>query len=243
MNIKFMNKTGGRVLACSDIHGRLDAFQKLQAFLKPEDKVYFLGDAADRGSNGWEIIKEILKDDRFIYIKGNHEDLLVQAAREFWKYDEMTGRAYDLLVYNGGYETFNSMIFDEWSKNWIDMLDKLPLMETYVNKDEKVIVLSHAGCSPTLYYNELWIECDDHDLIWNRTHFSDEWTCGDNVIVVHGHTPIPYLIERLMKSPWTQMPGPFWYCDGHKVCIDNATFQNGRLYLLDLDTLDHHIIN
>ena len=29
--------------ACSDLHGRLDLLEQVQSFLKPDDKVYFLG--------------------------------------------------------------------------------------------------------------------------------------------------------------------------------------------------------
>ena len=49
------------VYALSDLHGNLNIWKKIKEFLKPEDKVYFLGDAADRGDYGWEIIKEIIK--------------------------------------------------------------------------------------------------------------------------------------------------------------------------------------
>ena len=67
------------VYALSDLHGNLNIWKKIKEFLKPEDKVYFLGDAADRGDYGWEIIKEIIKDNRFIYIKGNHQNMPLQS--------------------------------------------------------------------------------------------------------------------------------------------------------------------
>lgn len=35
--------------ACSDLHGRLDLLEQIQSFLKSDDRVYFLGDAGDRG--------------------------------------------------------------------------------------------------------------------------------------------------------------------------------------------------
>lgn len=37
------------VYALSDLHGYLDLYKQIKEFLKPEDKVYFLGDAGDRG--------------------------------------------------------------------------------------------------------------------------------------------------------------------------------------------------
>ena len=34
--------------ACSDLHGMKELYLKIKDFLKPEDKVFFLGDAGDR---------------------------------------------------------------------------------------------------------------------------------------------------------------------------------------------------
>ena len=63
------------VYACSDIHGSLSIWNKIKEILKPNDALYFLGDACDRGFDGWQIIKEMLDDLRVIYIRGNHEQL------------------------------------------------------------------------------------------------------------------------------------------------------------------------
>ena len=66
---------GGRrimsVYALSDLHGNEILFNKILNFLTPNDKVYFLGDAADRGKVGFGLIKQIYEDPRFIYVKGN----------------------------------------------------------------------------------------------------------------------------------------------------------------------------
>ena len=35
------------VYATTDLHGRLDLYNKMKAILKPKDRVYFLGDAGD----------------------------------------------------------------------------------------------------------------------------------------------------------------------------------------------------
>jgi hypothetical protein len=37
------------VYAVSDLHGMYELYQKISDFLKPEDKVYCLGDCGDRG--------------------------------------------------------------------------------------------------------------------------------------------------------------------------------------------------
>lgn len=63
------------VYAISDLHGMLCLYQEVKKFLKPEDKVYCLGDCGDRGPDPWETIKAVAADPQFIYIKGNHEDM------------------------------------------------------------------------------------------------------------------------------------------------------------------------
>ena len=40
--------------ALSDIHGHYEIYEKVKAMLKPEDIVYFLGDAGDRGPDSWK---------------------------------------------------------------------------------------------------------------------------------------------------------------------------------------------
>ena len=40
--------------AMGDLQGHLEVLKKIQAFLKPDDKVYFLGDACDRGPQSYE---------------------------------------------------------------------------------------------------------------------------------------------------------------------------------------------
>ena len=84
--------------AISDLHGRMDLFRQVKEFLQPEDVVYVLGDCGDRGPAGWELIKTIYEDPQFIYLMGNHEDMLVDAMRG----DKQ------LCFYNGGKDTFRS---------------------------------------------------------------------------------------------------------------------------------------
>ena len=229
--------------ACSDLHARLDLFKKIQSFLQPDDIVYFLGDAADRGPDGWQLIKEIVNDSRFIYLKGNHEDMLIKAADDYFKYDYL-GEAYNLLVYNGGESTFQSLILDEFGAAWINYLRKLPTHEEYTNINGQEVLLSHAGYNPALTEEDDLLLPNEYELMWNRDHYVQYFDINEfnNCIIVHGHTPIPHLAEDLGISVWTKIPGPLWYEDKHKVCIDNGAFVTGAAYLLNLDTWESHTI-
>lgn len=225
--------------ACSDLHGRLDLLKQIQSFLKPEDKVYYLGDAGDRGPEPWKTIKEIAADNRFIYIKGNHEDMLVKAMEDYIKYEHI-GQAFALLAQNGGEETFLQWNQEEQKTGWYSYLRKLPTYFIYTNPQGCKIYLSHAGFNPM---QDDAIPNDD-DLLWDREHFLvREPKFNSNELVVHGHTPIPTLFARTHwdneKFQW--MGEAYWYANDHKVDLDCGSVVTGRTVLLDLDTFDEQI--
>lgn len=231
--------------AVSDLHGQKDLLIQIQKFLKSDDKVYFLGDAADRGPDGWEMIKMILKDSRFEFLKGNHEDMLVQAAKDWFKYESYTDN-YHILAYNGGGTTFYDMTCDEWASDWIRCIDELSGRAEYINTLGWTIYLSHAGFTPRLNEEGKMAWVWGEDLIWNREHFLEEWDeeSFPQAIVVHGHTPIPYVVEDLGKrSSQDDLNKPYYYCNQHKICIDNGAFATKSTILLNLDTFEYHIFS
>lgn len=174
-------------------------YQEVKKFLKPEDKVYCLGDCGDRGPDPWETIKAVAADPQFIYIKGNHEDMLVNAMREYAKY-ECFDRDYALLCFNGGKDTFEGWISDGANPDWCNYLSKLPTYMEYCNKDDVKIALCHAGLTAGSNPNT-------RDLIWDREHIWDTYY-ENNTICVHGHTPIPGMIRgyrgSLKKFLWSE---------------------------------------
>jgi len=229
------------VWACSDLHGNKNLLKAIKEKIGPNDTVYFLGDACDRGPDGWEMIKEILADKRFIYLKGNHEDMLVKAHNEY--FDGYDNDYVYLCVRNGGQPTLNTMLADEneTRERVIAKLTSLPLTAEYTNTNGELIHMSHAGFS---------MGVDDpssHDWVWDRTHFLDtNWFGPDNAIVVHGHTPILFLVEEISfyyegLAEEEIEPGAFWYCGGHKIDIDCGTHFTGMTVLLNLDTFDEEI--
>ena len=222
------------VYGFSDLHGRLDLYEKIKEFVKPTDKLYFLGDANDRGPDSWELIKTLAKDEQVTYLKGNHEDMLVQAIREAINGD-MDGRwgckHQRLLASNGGMYTLEDALQEDDAIMWSVYLNKLPTNTMYTNTNGQNIFLSHAGCT---YAMEDTIP-KDNELLWDRMHFYDNPKfCGD-VIAVHGHTPIDYLAEEIgVPIP----EGALKYADGKKYCIDAGSFFTGQAILLNLDTFE-----
>ncbi len=68
-----------RILIAGDIHGGLSVFRRIITSLGPRDLAIFLGDYADRGSSGLEVLEELIEatrsfEGRILPLKGNHEN-------------------------------------------------------------------------------------------------------------------------------------------------------------------------
>ena len=239
--------------AISDLHGRLDLWNQVKEYLEYNDTVYFLGDAIDRGPDGWELMKELIEDKRVIYICGNHEDMLIKAVAEMKQGigPNNCGSMSDFYLwyyYNGGYTTYNHMIQDsEWGK-WIDKLQEKVCYQYHlyysINDELGKIILCHAGYTPYLAHldNE---NRSLKDLMWDRKHirlYPKAEELAPNTIIVHGHTPTIYLIDEYLNNTarWNDKPkrkwesGAIWYCHNQKVDIDCGSFATGITCLLNL---------
>lgn len=191
----------------SDIHGMGDLFDEVMNYLEEDNEPYqliYLGDACDRGPDGYRIMKQLLRNPNVIYLKGNHEDLFVKAAYAFRRLcqdEHMTSNqiyeAYgrdvsyimqmeqDMWLHyaNGGTSTFESWIKDGCPQWIITQLQNLPVKYSYKHYD-----FCHAGCLSYYFEND-----DEKEMIWSRRHFPMPWTKGRTLI--HGHTPVMHLFH------------------------------------------------
>jgi protein phosphatase len=86
-------KNSKKVIFVGDTHGDLETSQKvIKEFLKPENKIVFLGDYVDRGPFSKENLEFLLKQrekhpDKIILLQGNHEGhrILKFSPAEFWE--------------------------------------------------------------------------------------------------------------------------------------------------------------
>ena len=217
-----------RVFACSDLHGHYKVFKSILQKIDETDRVIVLGDVVDRGEDGFRILKEILSDERFILLKGNHEDMFYDDIKEFHQSESRD----ECHVWNGGDPTFWAWRQDGENFGWLHALNSLPDHFYYINKDKKELILTHAGYTPPL--NPL-----DDDILWNRSHVHDDYD-GFEEYIIHGHTPIPHILSAHSNKAWKILAeeGPLWYCGGHKCCLDCGTWFTGVTFLLDLDTFE-----
>lgn len=227
--------------AISDLHGNMKLWHQMSSTIRTNDTVYCLGDCADRGADGWEIIKDMLRrvDEGYVsYIRGNHEQMLIDALHDYINYDGMCDYAFMLLCQNGGRKTFEDAINDPWLKDWLKMLDRRTIsFASIVNKNEKNLFLSHAGISWKKTSHFINRDFDDkliYELQWSRTHYNEKYIPCDIDIQVFGHTPIQYFSEDEDDL------GAYWINE-HMVNIDCGTPMSGVAVMFDLDTFDEHI--
>lgn len=239
--------------AISDLHGNMKLWNQMKNFLNNDDKLYCLGDCADRGADGWEIIKDILRmvdKGQARYIRGNHEQMLMDALHDYFQYDGMMDYSFMLLCQNGGQKTFEDATNDPWLEDWLRMLNRLTIpYASIVNENKEKLFLSHAGISweqiPHFTNNDFDKDAElkhylTKDLQWSREHIGEQYIPCDIDIQVFGHTPIQYIIP---KDKWNdEMLGAFWIND-HQVDIDNGTIKSGTAVMFDLDTFDEHIFS
>lgn len=233
-------------LCFSDIHGNRRLFDQVMAEISPDDRVYFLGDAIDRGPDGWAIFKELMDDPRVTFICGNHEDMMIDALRTFpeirWN------SAMEVWSWNGNEPTLEAIRNDDPDvvRNYLLRARDLPIFQTYINPFGDEFWLSHAGCD----YTENLANLSRESLIWDRSHFLTNMWYHDNpenLYIVHGHTPIPILLEEMsmycddIPRDGEVEPGAYYYAKGHKIDIDCGAHFTDTTVLLNLDDFSEKV--
>lgn len=196
------------VYAIADIHGCLNKLEELIRRCYADAaglpmKFIFLGDYVDRGSDSRGVVQYLMelqrsRADQDIFLKGNHEDLMISAADSaFFEERWLT---------NGGSQTLKSYGLssaDEIPVDHVNWLRRLPLLF-----DDGQRFFVHAGVHPDRPLDQQ----DEYDLLWIREPFlSSERNFGR--LVVHGHTPLkrgrPYLqFNRLNLDTGAVFGGP-----------------------------------
>lgn len=232
------------VYAASDWHASPLAWEQVKKFLQPDDTLYYLGDATDRGSGidrdgGWYIMKSMLRDPQVIYLKGNHDQMLAEAILYPNDY-----RTYSLCCQNGGGDTLLAAAGDSAAQEVAKKLLSLPLYATYKRPNGKLIYMSHSGS--TDIYNE-------HSLLWDRDEYLDRFKPEGYDYVIFGHTNPEHIIRDIISinnflSPGKKRVVPSWeegafWVNEYRCCLDNCTIKTKQITLLDLDNFEEYIWN
>jgi serine/threonine protein phosphatase 1 len=169
--------------AIGDIHGCYGKLRNLldhcMAHCGARDfRLVFLGDYVDRGEQSREVVELLIETqaqapDRIVCLKGNHEDMLLTAAR---------GGDAETWLYNGGDATLASYDVDRAADIPSAHLQWFEALALAITDEQRFFV--HAGVRPGVPLQQQ----SKNDLLWIREPFlSDPRDHG--LYVVHGHTP------------------------------------------------------
>lgn len=242
-----MNKT----YAVTDLHGMWNLWEQISEYCDETDTIYFLGDSIDRGVDGLRIMESLLKDRRVIYLLGNHEEFFLEVAPQLIGLNEediliSPNDDFYLWLCNGGYDTMKAFThLTREEQNWfLTEIHKLQDTNIYINKNDKVIHLSHAGTDPAYDKYELMTFGNTNPYTWDRKHFFRPWADGlEDWYIVHGHTPVQHLWKERVAKSYGRMindrpyPNIANYADGHKFDLDLGSFNSHTTALFNLDEL------
>ncbi len=225
---------GKRLYAIGDVHGRLDLLDDLLAQIEthsrdvaPENRfVVLLGDLIDRGPDSRGVIERLRGkapiDARFVFVKGNHEDLLVEAMRgdpsrlpEWMSYGGLQcAQSYGVEV--GGLVAATPDLIAHALELRIPP-GHLAFMDSFIDSVRfGDYLLVHAGVRPGVTLDAQ----DPADLRWIRKEFlaSPAW---HGAMVVHGHS-ISEEVEAL----------------SNRIGIDTGAYRSGKLTAMWVDGPD-----
>lgn len=200
------------IYCISDIHGYYDKLMRMleQINFQEKDELYILGDIIDRGPQSAEMLWWALYDapSNVHFLLGNHEDMVLAAANNYYNRDKIKLRPRDSWAYNYGFETLQQIrqfdkYHDKWEKEILDWIDMLPFYyDIEVNK--KRFILVHAALqSEKRYPDHLCANGKNfiisiknlpapqftQAILWNRVSwFADK--AGWPFDIVCGHTPV-----------------------------------------------------
>lgn len=200
------------IYVLSDIHGRLDRFEKMLKMidLHDDDTLYILGDVIDRGKDGIRILQKITEMPNIKMLLGNHEYMMMKALG--FPYggksdiaDEPQNRLLMLWYRNGGEVTHNG--WDELTEDEQDKIRKF-LLALPLNYDVEVngqkYKLVHAAPTEEFEkgsYDDYLNEAEFS--VWERSpmlpHLSSvevEQPPRYDVMYIFGHTPTPMLQQK-----------------------------------------------
>jgi len=211
------------IAAIGDLHGRLDLLQKHFLLLdeiaanssKRLVEVY-VGDYVDRGPNSAQLLETLIErrklTDRYlVYLRGNHEAMMLAALDDDAAFRQWVGFGGDTTMLSYGVSPV--LAIRETSKVRQEFKAALPEAHiTFLRELEDFYVeggflFVHAGIRPGLRLEDQKLR----DMHWIREPFLSS-TTDIGLTVVHGHTPTLRPTFRL-----------------NRIGIDTGAYQTGNL--------------
>jgi len=221
-----------RLYAIGDVHGRFDLFRRLTSMIEDDQatrppaptRIVLLGDIVDRGPDSARMVRGCMTltatTDRFVVLKGNHEEMMAEALGG------------NLAVYGhwlrfGGRETLLSWGVDPAVAEGPATPDHLRIAAEAVGPDvvnwlatlplhheHDGFLFVHAGIRPGIPFRRQ----RQDDLLWITDEFLESEAPHDR-IVVHGHSVVE--------------DGPV--IRPNRIGIDTGAYRTGRLTALGVE--------
>lgn len=215
----------GYIYVMSDLHGMYAEYLRMldKICFRPEDSLYILGDAIDRGKDGIRLLQDFMQRDNVTLLLGNHEYMMLEVVtmEDFLGGDleeEFTRRMLQWRM-NGGDVTahvfFQELNYKEQAKI-ITYLENCPLMLPNVLANGKRYYLVHASpdlegitdaiTDPFVTANSL-LSLPKAEaiklkqiLLWKRLEGTED--IPEHYCVIFGHTPTIHYQKELPMSFW-----------------------------------------
>lgn len=207
--------------AIGDVHGRLDLLERLLADVEAHAagrgaaaKIVFTGDFVDRGADSRGVIERLIAGprrpvDRFVPLRGNHDDLFVRAVTGGGDVPDWAWQLFWHTIRSYGLDQPGPWRGDRQLARHADFLAGLPLVH-----EDGAHLFVHAGIRPGIGLADQ----REHDLLWIREEFLDHEGMLSHR-VVHGHTIVGDAPEL---RP-------------HRISIDTGAYRSGILTAAVLD--------
>lgn len=238
-----------------DVHGSIKTLKKLYYTLLDKyliHRIVFLGDIVDRGLYSKEVV-EFLMDRQgetlMTFLKGNHEDLLINAVENQGRYPDF---AWHERVGLNTVASFMNISVEEASKksHWEIAPYFLPFMEFFNSFQEyyieetkhKKFLFSHAG--PAFHNippDKQYEKCNEEErrrhypFLWHK-HTKDFKTKYYDYILVNGHDAV---VNRYSSKEELHNAVPSIYKDADNevisINIDTGCCYGGKLTAMIID--------
>lgn len=234
----------GKIYVMSDIHGCFNTFEAMLKKIKfsIDDHLYIMGDIIDRGKFSMDMIKFCMNSKNITLIRGNHEQMMLDAVDLIRNYDNNYELTQDEVLtakdwfHNGGIITYDGFKL-ETKESQEEILSYLEDLKDYklVAVNNRKFLLVHAG----LYIPEGKNIPEDISLdtilsaniknsmhLYVREGFLEAKEHIRDTTIVFGHTPVSYIPQynnNINKTALKRCKERRIYKTKYKVGIDCGT--------------------
>ena len=181
-----------RILAIGDCHGCYDKLMSLwgKISVREDDLVIFLGDYIDRGDKVAETLMWIMEQSKKknrIFLRGNHEQMMLNAFCKKNKEDQLD------WIDSGGKVTLEALNELNAKKicsisKVINFVKSLPL-SYLIEINGRKYFFCHAGIDINLPLKEQKSKA----LLWSREKFFNNYK--GKAVIISGHSPVQYYFD------------------------------------------------